>query len=169
MNDKKIDKLWPSPDYFRQLAALRNAVGKIVYLAELRDTAINAGVKISDEALKLLAVADYPEPDPYRQLFPHLLIFDDGRGVNLGRIARISVNTAFGPEADDVLYQNQDFLQEVLFAPRVLSRDSIAYTSKSILAQMFGDQPGRLLAESADKALAATSDQPRKLQKNTGE
>lgn len=143
---KKTDKLWPSPDYFRQLERVRAAVGKAVYLAELRDTAINTGVKISDEALKLLAVVDYPEPDPYRQLFPHILVFNDGRGVNLGRIARISVNTAFGPSAEDVLYQNQEFLQEVLFAPRVLSQQSIANTSKSILALMFGDQPGQLLA-----------------------
>lgn len=147
---KKTDKLWPSPDYFRQLERVYSAVGKAVYLAELCDTTVNTGVKISDEALKLLAVVDYPEPDPYRQLFPHILVFNDGRGVNLGRIARISVNTAFGPSAEDVLYQNQEFLQEVLFAPRVLSQQSIADTSASLLAQMFGGQPGRLLAECYD-------------------
>lgn len=171
MNDKKTDRLWPLPDYFRQLERVRAAVGEAVYLAELRDTAINSGVKISDEALKLLAVVDYPEPDPYRQLFPHLLVFNDGRGVNLGRIARLSINTAFGPPAEDVLYQNQEFLQEVLFAPRVLSQQSIANTSKGLLALMLGDQPGQLLAgcyDDDDKLLEAP-DKALPQGKNSGE
>ena len=29
---------------------------------------------------------DFPRPDPVRGLAPHLILLDDGRGVNLGRI-----------------------------------------------------------------------------------
>lgn len=147
MNDKRTDQLWPPPDYYRQLDCLRAAIGQTVYLAELRDTAMNAGVKISDEGVRLLAVVEFPEPDPYRQLCPHMLILDDGRGVNLGRIVRISVREAFGPAAENILYQNYEFLQDVLFAPRRLSRDSLSHTSKQIFSRMLGPQPGRLLAE----------------------
>lgn len=151
MNDKQTNQLWPPTDYYRQLEQLRAAVGSTVYLAELRDTAMNAGVKISDEALRLLAVVEFPEPDPYRQLCPHMLILDDGRGVNLGRIVRVSINQAFGPSAADVLYQNQEFMQDVLFASRTLCRESLSNTSKGIFARMLGEQPGQLLAECYDE------------------
>ncbi len=147
------NELWPAPAYYRQLARLRSAVGQPVFLAEINMTAINAGVKIADESLVLLAVIDYPQPDPYRQLCPHMLVLDDGRGINLGRIARVSMNRAFSPEIDDILYQNQEFAEQVLFAPRELSRASLSNTSKVLLAQMFGDQPGRLLENCREEAV----------------
>jgi hypothetical protein len=175
LNDKQINQLWPPADYYRQLEQLRAAVGQTVYLAELRDTAINAGVKISDEALRLLAVTGFPEPDPHRQLCPHMLVLSDGRGVNLGRIARVSINQAFGPAAEDVLYENHEFLQEMLFAPRSLSRESLAATSREILSLMFGEQPGRLLAQCYDEgveqpvAAAAALNDETPADKNSGE
>lgn len=151
MNPNDATQLWPPADYHQQVAQLRLAVGEPIFLAELRDTAINAGVKFSDQALTLLDIIDYPQPDPYRQLCPHMLILDDGRGVNLGRVVRVSRKQAFGPAEEDILFRNASFIDEVLLAPRVLSRESIANTSRELLSRMLGDEPGRLLQSAADE------------------
>lgn len=140
-----IDGLWPAPEYFRHLERLKQAIGSPVFLAEINITAINLGVKLSDTPLILLAIVDFPRPDPYKQLCPHMLVFEDGRGINLGHIARISTQ-AFNPQPQHLLYDNRAFNQEVLFAPRTLSRESIRATSTALLAEIFGDVPGRLLA-----------------------
>lgn len=145
------EQLWPPAEYHQQVAQLRQSVGEPVFLVELHDTAINAGVKFSDQPFVLLAIIDYPQPDPYRQLCPHMLILDDGRGVNLGRIVRVSRKQAFGPAEEDILFRNAEFIDGVLMAPRVLSRESIANTSREILSLMFGDEPGRLLHAAADE------------------
>lgn len=133
------ESLWPTPDYYQQVAQLRAAVGQPLYVVEIHSTDINAGVAFSGNALTLLGIVDYPQPDPYRQLCPHLLILDDGRGVNLGRVARISHNTAYMPPQKDVLFSNHEFVQNVLFAPRTLSWKSVAATSHALLALLFGD------------------------------
>lgn len=145
------EQLWPPAEYHQQVAQLRQAVGTPIFLAELRDTAINAGVKFSDQPLVLLSVIDYPQPDPYRQLCPHMLILDDGRGINLGRVVRVSRKQAFGPAEKDILFRNAEFVDGVLLAPRQLSRESIANTSREILSLMFGEEPGRLLQSAADE------------------
>lgn len=150
------ESLWPTPDYYQQVAQLRAAVGQPLYVVEIHSTDINAGVAFSGNALTLLGIVDYPQPDPYRQLCPHLLILDDGRGVNLGRVARdsfvltgpISRNTAYMPPPEDVLFNNHEFVQNVLFAPRTLSRELVAATSHALLAQLFGDTPGLYLESS---------------------
>lgn len=153
-----IDELWPSPQYFRYLERLKQAIGSPVFIAEINITTINLGVKLSDTPLTLLAIVDFPKPDPQKQLYPHLLIFEDGRGINLGHLARISLR-AFNPAPDDLLYANHSFNQEVLFAPRTLSRESIRATSTALLAEIFGDQPGRLL-ESVASAESLTTLEP---------
>lgn len=154
-----IDELWPSPQYFRYLERLKQAIGSPVFIAEINITAINLGVKLSDTPLTLLAIVDFPKPDPQKQLYPHLLIFEDGRGINLGHLARISLR-AFNPAPDDLLYVNHPFNQEVLFAPRSLSRESIRATSTALLAEIFGDQPGRLLESIAAVASAESLTTP---------
>jgi len=63
--------LWPSTDYQAQIERLRAAIGERIYLAELRDTEVQLGV------------IDFPRPDPARGLAPHLILLDDGRGLNL--------------------------------------------------------------------------------------
>lgn len=143
-----IDELWPAPEYFHYLARLKQAIGTPVFIAEINITAINLGVKLSATPLTLLAIVDFPKPDPYKQLYPHLLIFEDGRGINLGHLARISLQ-AFNPTPDEVLYANHTFNQAILFAPRSLSRESIRSTSTALLAEIFGDQPGHLLESSS--------------------
>lgn len=147
MNTTESADLWPPSDYYYSIERLKKVVGQEVYLVEINATDINAGVKFTDKPLKLLAIIDYPEPDPYRQLCPHMLILDDGRGVNLGRIARISINTAFQPQGENLLFSQREFVQQYLFAPRSLSHESIKQTSTMLLQQMFGDTPGRLLAK----------------------
>lgn len=159
--EEVIEGLWPSPEYFQFLERLKKSIGSLVYVAEINMTAINLGVKLSSTPLTLLAIVDFSQPDPYKQLYPHMLIFDDGRGINLGHIARISLQ-AFNPEPQHLLYNNRSFNQEVLFAPRTLSRKSIRATSTALLAEVFGDVPGRLLAA------ASTSEplpKPQKVQK----
>ena len=146
----QMQDLWPSADYYQQVEYLRSLVGQAIYVVEINETEINAGVKFPAKPLTLLAIVDYPQPDPYRQLCPHLVILDDGRGVNLGRIARITQHSAFTPQPDDILYVNQEFVQEVLFAPRTLSRESVRATSSALLAQIFGETPGKLLEQYAD-------------------
>lgn len=144
------ENLWPNHDYYRQVEKLRSMIGQPLYIVEINSTDINAGVHFPGKPLRLLAVVDFPEPDPYRQLCPHLLVLDDGRGINLGRIARISRNSAYTPEPENVLFTNQEFVQNVLFAPRTLSRESAAEATRAVLARMFGDTPGKFLEAHAE-------------------
>lgn len=143
----EAEALWPSPDYFHSLERLKQALGSPVYIAEVNITAINLGVKLSDTPLRILSIVDFPEPDPQKHLCPHILILEDGRGLNLGHIARISIQ-AFSPSPEQLLYENRHFTHNMLFAPRTLSHESIQATSTAFLVAMFGDQPGRLLESS---------------------
>jgi hypothetical protein len=142
-------ELWPKAEYYQQVERLHNLIGQPLYIVEINSTAINAGVRFSSQPLTLLAIVDYPEPDPYHQLCPHLLVVNDGRGINLGRIARITLNTPFVASADDLVFINQDFVDNVLLAPRTLSKAFIRQTSQLLLAQLFGDVSGKLLTEAS--------------------
>lgn len=129
--------LWPPADYHAQVARLRDAVGATVYLAELRDTDTQLGAQITDRPYELLGVIDFPRPDPARGLAPHLVLLDDGRGVNLGRIARIS-RRPFQPAAEEVLYLDRAAHQTLLFADRRLSKAFIAERAQAALGQVLG-------------------------------
>ncbi len=144
------ENLWPNNDYYQQVEQLRAMIGKSLYIVEINATEINAGVHFPSHPLRLLAIVDFPEPDPYTQLCPHMLILEDGRGINLGRIARISSDSAYTPEPDNVLFSNREFVQNVLFAPRTLSRESAAEVTRTALARMFGDTPGKFLEAHAE-------------------
>jgi hypothetical protein len=133
--------LWPSPAYRNQIEQLRGAVGERIFIAELRDTETKLGVRITDQAYELLAVADFPRPNPGRGLAPHMIILDDGRGLNLGRIARIS-RRAFNPETADILYLDQRAEQGLLFRERRLS--------PTLLAKRCSQSLGLLLGHPAD-------------------
>jgi hypothetical protein len=145
--------LWPSADYHGQVERLRSAVGETIYLAELRDTETQLGVQVTDRAYVLLGVLDFPRPDPVRGLAPHLVLLDDGRGVNLGRIARIS-RRPFQPAADEVLYLDHAADRTLLFADRRLSKHFIAERAHAALGQVLGTggpRPPRRLANSAEQ------------------
>ena len=155
--------LWPSADYPAQVERLRAAIGERVYLAELRETDIQLGVQVTDRAYELLGVIDFPRPDPARGLAPHLILLDDGRGVNLGRIARIS-RRPFQPTADEVLYLDRVADQTLLFADRRLSHRFIAERAQAALGQVLGRAPplpqSRLTAAQPDASSAASAEAP---------
>lgn len=144
------EDLWPNREYHQQVEKLRAMIGQPLYIVEINSTEINAGVHFPSHPLRLLAVIDFPEPDPYKQLCPHLLVLEDGRGLNLGRIARISSDRAYTPEPEKVLFTNREFVQNVLFAPRTLSRESAAAATRAVLSRMFGDTPGKFLEAHAE-------------------
>jgi len=132
--------LWPSPDYARQLEALRAAVGETVFIAELELTDVQLSARLTDKPYVLLGIFDFPRPDPARGLAPHLVVLDDGRGVNLGRIARITRSRAFNPAPADVLYRDAPILQGLLFNERRLSREFIAVQSRRLLGELLGER-----------------------------
>ena len=129
--------LWPSADYQAQVEKLRAAVGETIYIAELRDSETQLGVQVTDRAYELLGIIDFPRPDPARGLAPHLILLDDGRGVNLGRIARIS-RQPFQPAANEVLYLDREADRTLLFADRRLSTAFIAERAQVALGQVLG-------------------------------
>lgn len=130
--------LWPSPEYAEQVERLRAAVGETVYLAEIEATEVHLGVRLTDKPYVLLGVVDFPRPDPSRGLAPHLILLDDGRGVNLGRIARISCDRPFGPEPAQVLFQDRRSVQALLTRERQLSTELIAQRSRQLLGEILG-------------------------------
>lgn len=150
LDEAEPQAIWPSPSYSRQIEGLRSAIGETIYLAEMNDSAVQLGVRITASPFLLLAVIDFPCPDPIRGLAPHLVLLDDGRGVNLGRIARISRRRPFSPEAEDILYQDMAAVRHLLLGERRLSRDFIAQRSRTVLGQLLGhigdSSPDRLTA-----------------------
>jgi hypothetical protein len=137
--------LWPPPGYHRQVERLRAAVGETIYLAELADTEVQLAMRVTDHPFVLLDVIDFPRPDPARGLAPHLVLLDDGRGVNLGRIARITLRP-FNPAPGEVLYLDREADRKLLFAERRLTAEFITERSRSVLGQVLGRAAGPALA-----------------------
>jgi hypothetical protein len=75
------------------------------------------------------------------------LILSDGRGVNLGHIARISRKRAFNPDADHIVYQQDSLLRHLLFQERRLSPQTIRHTSRIQLARILGKSEHRRLGQ----------------------
>ncbi|HDK37811.1 MAG TPA: hypothetical protein ENG92_02185 [Thiolapillus brandeum] len=130
--------LWPSPTYSCQVEVLKSAIGQKVYLVELRPDNINLGIHLSDTAFELLAVLDFPRPDPSISLAPHLVLLDDGRGINLGRIARISIDTPFNPPVEHLLYEDNFLMEKLLRRKRQLSHEFTEVRSKLLLGKLLG-------------------------------
>lgn len=131
-------RLWPSPEYSRQVELLRAAVGERVYLVEIDATQVQLGVRLTDRPYTLLGLVDFPRPDPIKGLAPHLVLLDDGRGVNLGRIARITRDRPFNPAPADILFQDRVAMQALLFRERQLSPALIAERAKRLLGEVLG-------------------------------
>lgn len=155
MTTDDTGQVWPSADYSRQVERLRGAVGGVVYLVELTPTEVQLGIRQTGQPFVLLDVLDFPRPDPARGLAPHLILLDDGRGVNLGRIARITLERPFSPTAAQILYQDDQAVQGLLFADRRLSPSFIAERSRDLLGQVLGvedTRPARALDHLRDPA-----------------
>lgn len=139
--------LWPSDEYDEQVRHLRRNTGKAIYIVEIKVTDINLAITMQGRAVILLDVIAFPAPDPERRLYPHMLLLNDGRGLNLGRVARITTGRAFDPSPEDILFQEHQLLKALLFHERRLSDESVAKVSKSQLARVLG----RSLKQIAEK------------------
>ncbi len=137
--------VWPGEDYRRQVAELRRRVGEEIYLAEVRDDDLHLSVSFAHRPYRLLAVVDYPAPDPAAHLYPHMLVLDDGRGVNLGRIARISLDRPFQPAPEQILFQDTRLNEALLYSERRLSREQVHRLSRAHLGALLGRPPPRRL------------------------
>ena len=132
--------LWPSDEYDEQVRHLRSHTGKPIYIVEIKLTDINLAVTMQGRAVILLDVIAFPAPDPEQRLYPHMLLLNDGRGLNLGRVARITTGRAFDPSPQDILFQEHQLLKTLLFHERRLSDESVAQVSKLQLARVLGRQ-----------------------------
>ncbi|UHD16076.1 hypothetical protein [Thiocapsa bogorovii] len=143
MNEDVAGHIWPSSAYAGQIERLRGAVGQTIFLVELEPTQIQLGIRQTGQPYILLDILEFPQPDPVRGLAPHLILLDDGRGVNLGRIARISLEQPFNPTPEQVIYQDRRAARDLLFAERDLSQTSIAERSRQLLRQVLGMDAAR--------------------------
>ena len=140
--------LWPSAEYDRQLARLRDAVGQPVYLVEVKVNDFQMTVTLGNRPATLLQVLDFPAPDPARRLYPHMIVLDDGRGLNLGWIARITTGRPFDPLPEQIVYRETHLIEYLLRHERRLSEESIARVSKHNLAALLGRTAPQLTQES---------------------
>lgn len=133
--------LWPSDEYDEQVLQLRQNLGKPIYIVEIKVTEINIAVTMQGKPVILLDVLSFPAPDPAKRLYPHMLLLNDGRGLNLGRVARITMGRPFDPSPEEVLFQEHQLLKNLLFHERRLSDETVSRVSKLQLARLLG---GRL-------------------------
>jgi hypothetical protein len=127
--------LWPSAEYDEQLARLRNAVGETVYLVEARIGAQHVSAQMSGSPHELLAIVDFPRADPARHLYPHVLLLDDGRGVNLGHILRVSRGQPYAPPPEACLFENRALAMQILPQRRTLSAALIRSVARRQLGE----------------------------------
>jgi hypothetical protein len=69
-----------------------------------------------------------------------MLLLSDGRGLNLGRVARITTGRPFDPAPEHILFQEHQLLKSLLFHERRLSDESVSRVSKLNLARLLGRQ-----------------------------
>ena len=131
-------QLWPPVEYFQQLSRLYDAIGEDIYLVPLLESNQRLTFSMTGKPHKLIAIIDFPEPDPEQHLYPHMLVFADGSGLNLGKILKISRNTAFNPDIKDVLYEDRPMQNVLMYTPRKLNRDYIQFVSRFALGEILG-------------------------------
>ncbi len=150
--EKKIKgRLWPSEAYYRQLKNLYNVINQPVYIIPIHQNQKNLTFSMTSKALTLNAVIDYPEPDPENHLFPHMLVFDNGMGLNLGRILQLSINRPFNPEQKDIIYKDSNMQKSIMFKERQLNKDFIRLRSRIGLAEILGTVDSIKLSLSDDR------------------
>ena len=136
--EQRRSEVWPSADYQRQVERLRAAVGNTVYLIELAASPISLGIRQTGQAHVLLDVIDFARPDPARGLAPHMIVLDDGRGINLGQLVRVSLERAYGPSPTQTLYLDRELQQQLLLRERRLSKAFIRQHAHRLLGQVLG-------------------------------
>ncbi len=128
-------QLWPAEKYYQQLEQLHEIVNQAVYIIPLHQSQTSLTFSMSSKPLTLLAIVDYPIPDPENHIYPHMLIFDDGTGLNLGRILQVSINSPFNPDKEDIIYCDNKMQQTLMFGERRLNEESIRLASKYALGE----------------------------------
>lgn len=129
---------WPSDEYDEQVHILKSNLGNDIFLVEVKFSDINVAINLGNKPVKLLDVIKFKGHDPQKRLYPHMLILGDGRGLNLGWIARVTCNKPFDPAPEDILYQENKLVEHLLFHERQLDANSIAETSRQQLAAILG-------------------------------
>ena len=131
-------QLWPPVEYFQQLSRLYDSIGEDIYLVPLLESNQRLTFSMTGKPHKLIAIIDFPEPDPEQHLYPHMLVFADGSGLNLGKILKISRKTAFNPDIKDVLYEDRPMQNVLMYTPRKLNREYIQFVSRFALGEILG-------------------------------
>ncbi|MFD2110786.1 hypothetical protein [Thiorhodococcus fuscus] len=140
-SDTPHPPIWPSADYDRQVGRLKAAIGQTIHLVEIEISATHLHIRQLGQPYILLDVLAFPRPDPSRGLTPHLILLDDGRGLNLGRIARISLESNFNPAPSQILYQDREALEGLIYRDRRLTPAFIAERAHRIMGQVLGKDP----------------------------
>jgi hypothetical protein len=130
--------VWPSRNYARQISTLQRRIGQPIYIVELTFNGLAVGAVFHGEPRVLFDVVAFPRPDPSNHLYPHMLVLDDGRGINLGRIARVTINHAFAPDKTDVLYGNRALQHRFLYRAQRLTLRHIARIARQQLRTLLG-------------------------------
>jgi hypothetical protein len=130
--------IWPSRSYARQVATLQHRIGQPIYIVELTFNGLAVGAVFHGEPRVLLDVVAFPRPDPSNHLYPHMLVLDDGRGINLGRIARVTANRAFAPDKTDVLYGDRALQHRFLYRAQRLTPRHITRVVRQQLRTLLG-------------------------------
>lgn len=133
------NSLWPDEKYDAKLEKLQRLIGREIFLIEAVVTEINAGIHHTGHAYTLLSIVDYPQPDPKTGLLPHNIILDDGRGINLGRIIQISIESAFTESEKNIIYRNDNLLDNLLPHYNSLDKKTLTQISKALLANILGE------------------------------
>ena len=129
-------KLWPPNSYYKQLKNLYKMLNKPVYIIPLQQNQNSLTFSISGQAIILVAIVDYPAPDPEHHFFPHMLVFNDGTGINLGRILRVTINHPFNPGKEDIIYEDKKVQNSLMFRERQLNEEFIHLTSRIALREL---------------------------------
>ena len=129
-------KLWPPDSYYKQLKNLYKMVDKPVYIIPLQQNQNSLTFSITGKAIVLVAIIDYPLPDPESHIYPHMLIFDDGTGINLGRILQICINHPFNPGKEDIIYEDKKLQKALMFRERQLNEEFIHLASRTGLGEI---------------------------------
>lgn len=137
LKDSK-DNLWPSLEYFQQLPKLYDAIGQDVYIVPLLDSHTHLTFSMTGKALKLIDIIDFAQTDPEKRLYPHMLIFADGSGLNLGKLMKVSKNTAFNPDTNDILYEDRPMQKLLMYTPRKLNKQYLHFVSRYALGDILG-------------------------------
>lgn len=135
-NIKFKGELWPPNSYFEQLKNLYKMLDKPVYIIPLHQNKNSLTFSITGKAIVLVAIIDYPNPDPENHMYPHMLVFNDGTGINLGRLLQVSINRPFNPGKEDIIYKDKKLQKSLMFRKRQLNEESIRLTSKIALGEL---------------------------------